>query len=171
MIQLHSHPLSISSFFFLSVYHCLKHTQSSITPPHLSDCTTPAPLHSRETLHMLCLSPHGCLWCTHAHTYFKRYVVRRQFLQHVISQPGHHSLSGFSSTWRAVFGLNTEDGVQYILSQFTLVGYVCVWMETKHLRSVIGWQTLWKKEQQLLNQRSVAWRAEHLWKIFLDRNS
>lgn len=80
--------------------------------------------------------------CTHTHTYFKRYIVSGQFVQHVVSQPGHHSLSGFPGTRSTVFRLNTEDGVQDVFGQFALVRYVCVGVKTKYFWSIIGWKTL-----------------------------
>lgn len=127
---------------------------------------------SRTTLQMLLHSPQAVRGArTYTQAYFKRYIVRRQFLQHVISQPGHHSLSGVPSAWRAVLRLNTEDGVQYILSQFTLVGYVCIWVETKNLWSIIGWQTLWKKNPNSYWTRDQFLVPQSIFENILNRNN
>ena len=87
---------------------------------------------------------------THTHSYsvrmpsthFKSTIVRGQLLQHVISQPGHHGLSGLTPSARAVFGLDAQDGVQHVLGQLALVGDVGVGVQPEHLGTVVGGQAL-----------------------------
>jgi len=164
---------SAAPLFLAPFSHRLSLSQTHEASPHitntppLSDCHTPATLQSICGEWGITLKTHALL-CPLTQAYFKRYVVRRQFLQHVVSQPGHHGLSGFPSAQWAVFRLNIEDGVQDVLSQLTLVGDVGVRVETEHLWSVVGRQTLWKRSSNRYWTRGSF--GSQFGKIFRERN-
>lgn len=78
-----------------------------------------------------------------AFTCLKGCIVCRQLLQHVVSQPRDHCLSGLTSSTGAVFGLNAEDGVQHIFCKFALESNVCIWMQPKYFWRIISRQALY----------------------------
>ena len=54
-------------------------------------------------------------------TYLMSYVVRRQPRQHVGSNLHHNTFPSFATSSSAIFGLNIQNGVQYILCPVALV--------------------------------------------------
>ena len=126
--------------------------------------TSPATLHSwhgewKHTEHSvspLTVDSRGI----HTHTH----SLQKVRSQEAVSPACHQLAWTLQSLWSPRLLLNTEDGVQYIFSQFTLKGYICIGVQTKHLWSVVGWKTLWKQS------RSSFWTTLLDHKIFLDRD-
>lgn len=89
-------------------------------------------------------------------THFKWAVVGGQLFQHIVGQPGHHSLPGLIPSPGAVLGLDAEDGVQHILGQLALVSNVGIGMQSEHLRAVVGRQALNNKYPTLAHIADIS---------------